>query len=415
MNSGPLSDVVILDLSMFIAGPFGTSLLSDLGARVIKVEPIGGDPIRSNKTGPQMGGENAQFTSVNHGKESLAIDLKSQQGREVFYSLVRSSDVVYDNFRPGVRQRLGIRFADLQSINPAIITCSISGFGQHGEWSERPAYDLIIQALSGAMTITGSPDSGPTRIGYQIGDLAGGLYGAIAVLAALEQRRKTGAGSETEVSLLDAQIALLADEVTHHFLTRLDPQSWGSGHPFLVPYQSFDTADRPLVVAAVGREQFWLNLCKAIKRPDLVSDERFFDNECRVKNRSALVEILSFEFSQENIAHWLAVLNGHDVPCAPVLRVGDALDLPLLRQRNMIREVKTPDGSVMVAGNPIKFNEGGAEAVAKPAPGLGADGNAILQELTLFSEKQINKLFASGVVVSYSNAWEKKNNYRNHS
>ncbi len=254
-QSGVLNGVTILDLSMFIAGPFGTMLLADLGAEVIKIEPPGGDPVRSNKIGAQVRGENAQFHSYNRNKRSLVLDLKAEDGLAVFDDLVRGADVVFDNFRPGVLARLKVDHARLATINPAIVSCSVSAFGQDGPWAKRAGYDLTVQALSGGMSLTGHAATGPAHIPFHLGDTAGGLFGALGLLAALVESRATGKGRRVDIAMFDAQIALLGDEITNYFASGTASPPHGAGHPNFFPYQAFATADEPIVVAAVGVEK----------------------------------------------------------------------------------------------------------------------------------------------------------------
>lgn len=410
MSTRPLDGVVILDLSMFVSGPFGTTLLSDLGARVVKVEPLGGDPVRSNGVGPSVAGENAQFITFNHGKESLAVDLKSDAGAALFRRLAAKADVVFDNFRPGVRARLGIDFASLSSLNPRLITCSISGYGQDGDAG--PAFDLIVQALSGVMSITGSAALGPARVGFQIGDLAGGLYAAIGVLAALHRRNQTGLGSEVDVSLLDTQLALLGDDVTYRYLNAANPVAWGTGHPYLVPYQAFATKDHPLVVAAVGQEAFWERFCVAIEKEGLAADPRFATNNLRVRNRDELIPIIEGALLDEGREHWLAALRAHDVPSAPLLGVGEALDLDSVKTRGMVRPVSGYEDDVRVPGSPVKFSGVEVDASASPAPRLGDHTQNILASLGEYSADDVRQLLLDRVISGQSP--DNENNAKEH-
>lgn len=391
-----LDGLTIVDLSMFVAGPFGSMVLADLGADVIKIEPLSGDPVRSNRIGPQLGGENAQFQSYNRNKRSIAVDLKAADGRRVVERLVEKSDVVFDNFRPGVLERLGLNHERLRTLNPRIISCSVSAFGQKGPWSDRPGYDLIVQALGGGMSLTGHDRTGPAHIPFHLGDTAAGLYAAIAILAAVADRARTGVGRRVEVSLLDAQLALLGDEVTNHSVSGQAPLRHGAGHPNFFPYQAFATADAPIVVAAVGVEKFWQSLCRVIARPELAEDPRFVGNDSRVRRRDELEPILAEAFRTRTRDEWLDALTAADIPAAPILAVPEALGTPPAKHRGMVQELDLGErGRVRVAGNPVHAEHGSRSF--RPAPRLGADSEAVLASLGYDSES-IAALRRAGVI-----------------
>lgn len=400
--SGPvaslLEGVVVLDLSMFVAGPFATMNLADLGADVLKIEPVSGDPVRSSGIGPQIRGESAQFQSYNRNKRSLCINLKSGRGRAVFLDLVRSADIVFDNFRPGVLERLELDYDTLKAINPAIISVSLSAFGQDGPWAKRPGYDIIVQALSGTMSLTGHDASEPARIPLHLGDTVGGLYAALAMTAALAKRAGTGQGSRLDISLLDCQLALLGDEVTHYGATGAAPGPYGAAYPFLAPYAAFQTADKPIVIAAVGVEKFFVNLAEAIGRPDLATDQRFRGNRARTQNRKELEAILSDIFATAPRQHWLDMLAEKDIPIAPVLDVGEAIDTPQARHREMTTEIPLQTGeSALVARSPIRIPGSVAHEV-KEAPETGAHTRSILAERLGYDESLIDSLVSSGEI-----------------
>ena len=393
-----LAGVTILDLSMFVAGPFGSMILADLGAEVIKVEPIEGDPIRDNRMGAQIEGESAQFQSYNRNKKSVCINLKSTAGRGVFLELVKTVDVVYDNYRPGVMERLGLGHAALSVVNPGIISVSVSAFGADGPLAKSPGYDLIVQALGGGMSLTGHPQTGPAHIPFHLGDTAGGLFGAIAILAAVVERNRTGRGRALEISLLDAQIALLGDEVTNYAATGEVPSQHGAGHPQLVPYRSFMAADAPLVIAAVGIEKFWLGLTNALQRPDLATDPRFCDNAQRVSNRAVLEATLEEILRARKRDHWLARLAAADVPCAPVLDVRDALAHPQVRHREVVAEARLPAGATAsYARTPIRIPGEPPHGVAA-APRRGAHTRAVLAERIGMDAQAIDGFIESGAI-----------------
>lgn len=396
--SGLLDGVLVLDLSMFVAGPFATMILADLGAEVIKVEPLGGDPVRTSGIGPEIRGENAQFHSYNRNKKSLCLDLKSERGRDLFYELTKKADVVFDNFRPGVLERLRLDYESLRAVNPRIISVSLSGFGHDGPWAKRPGYDIIVQALSGTMSLTGHTASDPAIIPLHLGDTGGGLYAALAMAAALSHRDRTGAGRHLELSLLDCQLALLGDEVTHFGATGTAPEPHGASHPYLVPYTAFRTQDRPIVIAAVGVEKFFTNLAMAVGRPQLAEDPRFKDYRSRLANREALEGILQEIFESRPRDAWIDALIAHDVPAAPVLDVGEAMETPQAEHRRMTEEIPLGNGeSVQLARSPVREADAPSHPL-QPAPERGQHGRELLTELLGYTEADIDALSESGVI-----------------
>jgi crotonobetainyl-CoA:carnitine CoA-transferase CaiB-like acyl-CoA transferase len=397
-RQGLLAGLTILDLSMFVAGPFATMILADLGARVIKIEPLSGDPTRTNRMGPQLRGESAQFASYNRNKLSLALDLKAEAGLGVFEDLVRLADAVFDNFRPGVRRRLKLDHERLRALNPRLVSVSISGFGQDGPWAQRPAYDIVVQALSGGMSLNGHAETGPAHIPYHLGDTAGGLYGAIGLLAAVHEARRTGRGRHIDVAMLDAQLALLGDEVTCYFASGEVPRQHGAGHPQLAPYQAFAAADAPLVVAAVAVDKFWIALCAAIGEPQLAVDPRFKDNRARVANHAELARTIGAALKTKSRAEWLAVLEAADVPAAPVLDVAEAVATPQATHRGVVAAIEATAGPpAMVTHTPIKAL-GEPYPSARPAPRLGEQGDEILGSLLGYPPDRIAALKRDRVV-----------------
>ena len=393
-----LAGLTILDLSLFVAGPFGSMILADLGAEVIKIEPLEGDPIRDNRMGVQIEGESAQFQSYNRNKKSVCINLKAAAGREILLELVKTADVVYDNYRPGVMDRLGLGYSALAAVHPGIISVSVSAFGSDGPLAKSPGYDLIVQALGGGMSLTGHSQTGPAHIPFHLGDTAGGLYAAIAILAAVVERSRSGRGRALEISLLDAQIALLGDEVTNYAASGEVPTQHGAGHPQLVPYRSFMAADKALVIAAVGVEKFWIKLTEALGRPDLAVDPRFADNTLRVTHRAALESALEETLRGNTRNHWLARLAAADVPCAPVLDVRDALAHPQVRYRDAIAQAS------LVAGTTVHYARTPIRTVAEPphtvkaAPSRGAHTRALLAERLGMDASSIDRYIESGVI-----------------
>jgi crotonobetainyl-CoA:carnitine CoA-transferase CaiB-like acyl-CoA transferase len=393
---GLLSGIRILDLSHMLAGPYGSMVMADLGAEVIKIEsPAGGDPMR--QMGPHfLAGESAYYLSINRNKQSVTLDLQKESGRQVFYDLVKVSDVVFDNFRPGVLQKLGCNYAALKTINPRIIACSISGFGQTGPYRDRPAFDLVLQALSGAMSITGEPDGAPTRMGIPMGDLAGGLFGAIAVSAALYQREQTGEGCQIELGLLDCMVSLLTYVAQYYFHTGVPPQPIGTAHQSVVPYQAFQTQDGWLVVA-VFTQRFWEGFCRALDLPELIHDPRFTSNDLRCEHRSELIPLLAERFKQRPMTEWLDCLEMEKVPSGPLNSLDQVFADPQVLAREMKTRVAHPTiGELPIVGNPIKV-DGHADSFTPP-PCLGEHTAEALKHLLGYSTEKISWLKGQGVV-----------------
>jgi len=376
--TGPLAGLRVLDFTWFLSGPYATMILADLGADVVKVEAPGrGDP--SRKAGPFIGELSAYFLSINRGKRSLELDLKSEAGQRTALELAGQADVLVENFVPGTMAGWGLDYDTLASHNPRLIYAACSGFGQTGPRAEQLAFDAIIQALAGTMSITGQPDGEPVRVGYSVGDLAAGLFLSIGVLAALESRHRTGRGQLLELGMLDAQLALLENAFSRYFATGQVPGPLGSRHPLIAPFQAFPTKDGHVVVAA-GTEAQWGRLCQVIDRPDLADDERFATNSARREHLPALVEELSNVFERGATATWVALLNARGIPCAPIQTIAEAAVDPQVIARNMIVEVNDPGaGPQLVVNTPLRFSDTPA-AVTRSAPGLGEHSTDILQE-----------------------------------
>jgi crotonobetainyl-CoA:carnitine CoA-transferase CaiB-like acyl-CoA transferase len=392
--------VRVLDLSRMLAGPYGSMLLADLGAEVIKVEdPGGGDPMRG--MGPPFlgpdGGESAYFLAINRSKKSVALDLEKPDGRDVFLDLCRVADVVWENFRPGVLDRLGCAAETLRQANPRLIVCSISAFGQSGPYRDWPAFDLALQAMGGAMSITGEDGRPPVRMGLPMGDLAGGMFGALAVAGALFRRAQTGEGTAIDLSLLDCQVSLLTYVAQYFWADGRVPARVGSGHASVVPYQAFPTRDGFLVVA-VFAEKFWGGFCRAIGRPELAADARFDTNRKRVAARRELTAALEALFPARTTAEWLARLQAEGVPAAPIQRVDQVLDDPQVRLREMVVDLEHPSlGTVKTLGTPIKA-AGDPPFRPAPPPALGEHTEAILGGVLGYAPARIEALRRAGVI-----------------
>jgi len=356
-----LEGVRVVDLTRMLAGPYATMLLADMGAEVIKVEEPTGDPIRGMGPPFEPDGSSAYFQAINRNKKSVALDLRDEAGRAHFFDLVRSADVVIDNFRAGVMDRLGLTPDALRSVKPDLVTCSMTAFGNDGPYRDLPAFDLIVQAMGGGMSITGEPGGTPVRAGLPIGDLGAGVFAALAVCAGLVRRARTGEGEHIDLSLLDVQVSLLT-YVAQYFLTDGKvPQPIGSAHQSAVPYQAFATADGYLVVA-VFVESFWPPFCRVLGLPELV--ERYPGNVERVHARAELVPLLVERFRSRTTDEWVRELWAAGVPSGPVNTVDRVLADPQVRHRGMV----VSDGERPLVGNPIKNGE---SDVFRPAPALG--------------------------------------------
>lgn len=392
----PLQGVRVLELGQIIAGTYGNQVLSDLGAEVIKVETPEGDLGRIPSVAPYRG-LSALFLTFNRNKKSIVINLKTDAGREIFYELVKVSDVVVDNFRPGVLERLKVDYATLSRINPRIIQCSVTGFGEAGAYRDYPALDLIIQAISGHMAITGESGRPPVRVGIPLADMSGGIYSCKGILAALYARERTGRGQRVEVSMFDAMLNLLSYIATLWLTGGVLPRPPGSAHEYSVPWQAFEAKDGHIVVAT-RQEGFWRKLCSALAEPGLAEDPRFASNAERIANREALVPRLERIFRTRTVADWLERLRAAEVPAAPVNNLDGAFAEPPVAEREMIVEYDHPEvGRVRLPGNPIKMSDM-TGTPSQPAPRLGEHTDAILRGLLQLSEERIAALRDSGAI-----------------
>jgi CoA:oxalate CoA-transferase len=374
MAAGPFAGILVVDLTRVLAGPYCTMMLAELGARVIKVEnPDGGDD--SRRFSPFHGDKSAYFQSLNRGKESIALNLKSDNDRGLLLNMIRRADVMVENFRPGTLERLGIGYDLLKEANPRLIYASVSGFGHTGPWSHKPAYDLIVQALSGMMSITGQPDGPPLKCGTSIGDITGGLFTVIGIASALYHRERTGAGMKVDVSMLDGQLAILESAVMRYAVTGESPRAMGNRHPSITPFEPYQAADK-LFIIAVGNDALYVRMCHAIGRPELATDPRFRTNRDRTGHAEELKHLLEETLRTAPASHWLTVLENAKVPCAPIHTVAEAVEHPQAKARNMIVEA----GGLRMPGNPVKFNAFADPSTRRPAPDLDADGDRIREE-----------------------------------
>jgi crotonobetainyl-CoA:carnitine CoA-transferase CaiB-like acyl-CoA transferase len=409
---GALSGVRIADLSRVLAGPYGTLILADLGAEVIKIEAVpslrdeGGSALSHQRfyvpprEDTPITDDLCHFWSLNRNKKSIALDLSTKAGKEVFYDLVRHSDVVYDNFRPRVLESLGIDYETIKQINPAIISCSVSGFGESGPWRDYPAYDLILQAMSGGMSMTGMPGGPPCRAGLAIGDLVGGLFGAISVLAALQARQHTGKGQRVDISMLDGQISLLNYRTAQYFGAGklLGPVGSGGSGAGQVPYRAFMTKDGSYVTVVAGQPRHWQNLCRALGLEQLLTDPRFAENAGRAKNEAALSAILEKTFLTKTGEEWETILLEASVPAGLVRRVDQALAHPQVLARDMVVSIDHPVGKRMkFSGNPVKMSGTPGETF-NPAPDLGEHTIEVLKELLSYAPEKLRQLRERDIV-----------------
>jgi crotonobetainyl-CoA:carnitine CoA-transferase CaiB-like acyl-CoA transferase len=397
-GKGALSHIRIIELGQVIAGTYGDMILADLGAEVIKVEPPRGD-LGRNPHIAYMQGESAIYVTMNRGKKSVVVDLKQDRGLEVFYDLVRHSDVVVDNFRPGVVERMRIDYQTLSSINPRVVCCSITGFGSKGPNRDVPSFDLIHQAMSGHLSITGEPGGKPVRVGVPLGDLGAAMFAVQAILAALVARERTGRGQRIELSMFETMTFLLTYDATMYLNTGVVPRGWGTGHAYHVPWQAFETRDGWLVVAT-REEVFWKKFCSAIGRPDLAEDPRYARNLDRLENRTELVPLLEARLRERSTAEWLAIFKAEEVPAAPVNDLGQALADPTLAENNGIVDVPyAPLGSVRMLANPIRLSDTPIQTYGSP-PLLGEHTRQVLAEVARYPSKTIDDLERDRVVIA---------------
>ncbi|MBZ0330520.1 CoA transferase [Halomonas sp. ANAO-440] len=404
--SGPLDGIVVLDMSRVLAGPWAGQLLADLGARVIKIEhPERGDDTRG--WGPPWLGEDleagggdpervaAYFLCANRGKQSLAVDIATKNGQALIRQLATGADIVLENFKVGGLAKYGLDYASLHELNPRLIGCSITGFGQDGPYAHRAGYDFMIQAMGGLMSIGGEPDGMPMKTGVAITDVTTGLYATIGVLAALHERERTGLGRHVDVALLDVQVAALANQSLNALVSGQSPQRHGNAHPNIVPYQAFACADGYLVLT-VGNDSQFARLAELFGHPEWGEDPAYATNESRVGNRDQLVPLIQAIFRTRTRDDWLAELEARGIPAGPINTISEVFDDPQVRHRGMQRTLKRGDLDVPQVSNPLRFD--GQQATSDVAPPrLGQDSDAILAEMGL-SPDDIARLKREGVV-----------------
>ncbi|MGE0259650.1 MAG: CaiB/BaiF CoA transferase family protein [Alphaproteobacteria bacterium] len=391
----PLSGILVIDLTRILAGPFCTMLLADMGADVVKLETPGvGDPLRQQ--GTVRDGLSWYFAGFNRNKRSLSLNLRSDKGKAVLARLIAGSDVLVENYRPGVLEAMGFGELRLRELNPGLVYANISGFGTTGPYRDRPSFDFIAQAMSGFMTVTGPAGGEPMRAGPPLGDLVAGLYGAIGVCAALVRRGRTGSGDTVGASLNNGLISLLAYLAANHFVSGEEPRRTGNDHPIVAPYGMFRTADGEVALAP-SQEQSYQRLVDALGMPELRENPRFRTNDLRVANRAKVNEAIETRLRTKPTEYWIEKLNAAGVPCGRVLGLGEVFDDPQVRDQQMVLSQEHPGhGVVKMLGFPIKFTEAPCQ-LRRPAPAIGADTDAVLGEFG-YAADEIAALRAAGVV-----------------
>ena len=400
-DKAPLAGIKVLDLSRVLAGPWASQTLADLGADVIKVERPGvgddtrswGPPWHTNAQGEQL---SAYFIAANRGKRSVAIDMATTEGQALVRDLAQRSDILIENFKVGDMQRRGLDYGSLQALNPQLIYCSITGFGQTGPYKERPGYDFMIQGMSGLMSITGEPEAksndGPQKVGVAVADVLTGLYATIAILAAVQERQRSGLGQSIDMSLFDVMAASLANQASNYLVSGVAPDRLGNSHPNVVPYQTFATLDGYIIVA-VGNDSQFRKLCAAIGKPNLGEDPLYLSNALRVAHRESLVVEIQASMVNQSMDQWLEILESAGVPCGPINTIDRLFSDPQTRERGTQLDL---EGMPLVA-NPIKYSRSEIHYGIKP-PELGVDTDRVLESALGLDQAAIEALRAQGIV-----------------
>jgi crotonobetainyl-CoA:carnitine CoA-transferase CaiB-like acyl-CoA transferase len=405
-NNGPLSGITVIDLTRILAGPFCTQLLGDLGANVIKIERPGsgddtrrfGPPYLHDEAGSNTG-ESAYFMSCNRNKRSVAIDISSSEGQVLLRRLIEKADVLIENFKVGNLARYGLGYDDLKKDCPGLVYCSVTGFGQTGPYADRPGYDPLIQAMGGVMSVTGNPDGAPQKVGVPIADLMTGMYASVAITSALRSRELTKKGQYIDVSMLDTHVASLSNQAMNYLVSGKNPERLGNGHPNIVPYQTFETADGH-VILTVGNDQQFQRFCEFANAPDLPQDIRFDTNANRVVNRDALIEIMVPLLAAKPSDHWLEGMEKLKIGCGPINNIDAVFSDPQVNDRDMV--IKMPHAalngaSVALVANPLRLSET-AVSYRHPPPLLGEHTDEVLSEILGTDEAEQKSLREAGVI-----------------
>lgn len=387
----PLQDVTVLDLSRVLAGPYCAMMLADFGADVIKIEPPGiGDDSRA--FGPFVGKESAYFMSLNRNKRSITLNFKRKEEIDLFREMVKKADVVLENYRPGTMEKFGIGYDELKTINPKLIYAACSGFGHSGPYMLKPAYDIIVQAMGGIMSITGPENGEPTRVGASVGDIVAGMFTAYGVMLALFHRQRTGEGQKVDVGMLDCQLAILENAIARYTTSGMVPGPLGNRHPSITPFAAYTAKDGHIIVGA-GNDRLWEQLCKLLDRADLVKDPRFDTNGKRTANVKELTAILNAIFATKKLAEWLELLEKAELPCAPINTVDKLIDDPHIKARGMMVELEHPvAGHQKMAGVPVKLSLTPGQA-ERSAPLLGQHTAEILEQMLGWDKARTEAFF----------------------
>ena len=376
---GPLKNLLVIDLTRVLVGPYCTMILSDLGARVIKIEaPETGDD--SRKFGPFINDYSAYFMSLNRGKESIALNLKNKDDKKIFEKILSKADILVENFKPGTLEKWGYGWKDVNKKYPKLIYASASGFGQTGPLKELPAYDMVVQGMGGLMSVTGHPDNEPTRVGTSIGDITAGLFTAIGINAALYDRQKTGKGAFIDVSMLDCQIAILENAISRYLSKNEIPKPMGSRHPSIAPFEAFKTKDSYIIIAA-GNDKLFTKLCEFLNINDIPKEKRFNSNSLRCENMDSLKKILEDKLKLKNTNEWIKEMEKLKIPCGPIFNIKQAVENPQIKHRNMIvKSYHKIIGEFKSSGNPIKISTYKDENTRGDIPDLDEHREKILKE-----------------------------------
>ena len=379
--NGPLKDLLVVDLTRVLVGPYCTMILSDLGARVIKIEaPEIGDDSRG--FGPFIEDYSAYFMSLNRGKESIALNLKNEDDKKIFEKILAKADILVENFKPGTLEKWGFGWNEVSKKYPKLIYASASGFGQTGPLKELPAYDMVVQGMGGLMSVTGHPNSEPTRVGTSIGDITAGLFTAIGINAALYDRQKTGKGTFIDVSMLDCQIAILENAIARYLSKNEIPEPMGSRHPSIAPFEAFKTKDSFLIIAA-GNDKLFKSLCEVLEIPNISTDEMYKTNSLRSQNIDKLKFIIEDKLQHKNTDEWIKVMENLKIPCGPIFNIKQAVENPQIKERNMIvKSFHKKIGEFKSAGNPIKMSTYKDEKTRGDIPDLDEHRDKILKEFS---------------------------------
>lgn len=393
---GVLNGIKVLELTQGLSGPFCTMILGDMGAEIIKIEKPGkGDDSRA--FGPFVNGESAYFMSVNRNKKSMAIDLRTLEGLAIFEELAKNADVVIENYKPGTMEKLGTNYERIKAINNSIIYCSISGYGQDGPFRERPAYDAVIQAMSGLMSITGQENGSPTRVGAPVGDITAALYAVIGIMGALYRRKERGFGERIDISILDCQISILENAIMRYNVTGEIPEPIGNRHSTIAPFETFMTRTSEIMVA-IGNDSIWADFCKLVNRDDLITDYRFYTNEKRIENYHELKPILNKIFIELTTEEWQKSLDNAGIPNSPINTIDKLFENEQVKARNMLIKINHPKaGDTIIPNSPIKFVEE-PYSLKQPSPLLGEHTLELLKSKLHMSQQEIDKLAKESII-----------------